>query len=219
MVFNTSIQKKTALLLGIFVLALTTANLLGSKITVLFGVNVSVAIFTYPFTFVVTDIIEEVHGKKTSRFFLLVGALSLIVLFALTAISVSLPAAERFAEGAAAYNTTFKHSLRFILASLTAFVISQSHDIWAFEFWKSRTSGRFLWLRNNLSTIASQGVDTFIFMFLAFYQLTDRFTAGFVVELALTYWAIKILFAVIDTPVVYAGVQWLKKDLPEKKGS
>ena len=107
--------------------------------------------------------------------------------------------------------------MRFILASLVAFILSQTHDIWAFEFWRKKTNGRLLWLRNNLSTIISQGMDTFIFMFLAFYHLTDRFTAGYVAQLALTYWIIKIIFAALDTPVVYAGVQWLKRGSAEKE--
>jgi hypothetical protein len=210
MQFQTPQEKKILLLLGIFILALTTANLLGAKITTLFGVSVSVGIFTYPFTFLVTDIVEEVMGKKVSKLFLHVGIVALILLFGLSALSVALPAAERFADQAAAYNTTFQHSMRFIFASLVAFAISQFHDIWAFNFWKQKSKGRFLWLRNNLSTIVSQGIDTFLFMFLAFYQLTDRFTAGFVTELALTYWAFKIAFALLDTPLVYAGVRWLR---------
>lgn len=202
--------KRILLLLGIFILALTTANVLGSKVTTILGVSVSVGIFTYPFTFVVTDIVEDVFGKELSRQFLIVGIIALILLFALVSLSVALPAAERFADAATAYNSTFTHSMRFIFASLVAFGISQFHDLWAFNFWKKKTGGKMLWLRNNLSTWVSQGIDTFLFMFLAFYKLTDRFTAGFVVELALTYWAFKIAFAILDTPLVYAGVRWLR---------
>ncbi|MFC1598336.1 queuosine precursor transporter [Patescibacteria group bacterium] len=216
--FSKPQEKKALFLLGIFILALTTANLLGSKITTILGVSVSVGIFTYPFTFVVTDVIEDVFGKKVSRQFLLIGVIALALLFALTALSVVLPAADRFADQAAAYNSTFKNSLRFIFASLVAFTISQSHDIWAFSFWKKKTKGRWLWLRNNLSTVVSQGIDTFIFMFIAFYQLTDKFTAGYVVELALTYWAFKVVFAIIDTPLVYAGVRWMKGKSSKSSG-
>ncbi len=212
MVLESRLDKKVFFLLGIFVLSLVTANILGSKITTLFGISVSVGIFTFPFTFIVTDIIEEVLGKKVSKYFLFVGVTALALLFVLTGLSVLVPAAERFADQAEAYNSTFQHSLRFIFASMVAFALGQMHDIWAFEFWKKKTDGKFLWLRNNFSTIVSQGIDTFIFMFLAFYQLTDRFTAGFVFELALTYWLFKIVFALIDTPLVYAGVQWLKTD-------
>lgn len=210
MSFNKPQEKKVLLLMGIFVLSLAAANLLGSKITTIFGISVSVGIFAYPFTFVVTDIIEDVMGKRVSKLFLSVGVVALIILFALTALSVWVPPAERFASQAEAYNTTFQQSLRFIFASLIAFGISQLHDIWAFNFWKQRTKSRWLWFRNNLSTIVSQGIDTMIFMYLAFYQLTDKFTAGYVLQLALTYWAFKVAFAVIDTPLVYAGVRWLK---------
>ncbi len=208
--------KKVMMLLGIFVLALTTANLLGSKVTPIWGVAVSVSIFTYPFTFVVTDIIEEVYGRELSKQFLMTGVVALLLLFAITALSVYLPAHERFADSAEAYSGTFKNSLRFIIASVTAFGISQLHDIWSFEFWKKKTNGKFLWLRNNLSTFVSQGIDTFIFMFIAFYGISDRFTAGFIVELSLTYWAFKLAFAVLDTPLVYAGVRWLRGEVVKK---
>ncbi len=208
--FETIKEKKLLFLLGIFIVALTTANLLGTKITMILGVSVSVGIFTYPFTFVVTDVVEEVWGKAVSRQFLYVGIIALILLFALVSFFVWLPPAERFANQADAYNSTFKNSLRMIAASLIAFTISQSHDIWSFSFWKQRTQGRFLWLRNNLSTMVSQGLDTFIFMFIAFYHMTDKFTALYVTELALTYWAFKIVFSIIDTPLVYAGVRWVR---------
>lgn len=211
MSFQTPQEKKVLFLLGVYVLAMCAANLLGSKVTEIVGISVSVGIFALPFTFVVTDVIEDVMGKKVTRLFLFVGIACLLLLFALTALSVALPAADRFADQAGAYNSTFKNSLRFIVASIIAFGISQSHDIWAFEFWKTKTKGKWLWLRNNLSTAISQGIDTFIFMFIAFYQLTDKFTAAYVVELALIYWAFKIVFALIDTPLVYAGVKWLKR--------
>ncbi len=207
---NSHPGKRVLLLLGVFVLALTTANILGSKITTLFGVSVSVGIFTYPFTFVVTDIIEEVYGKALSKQFLMVGVVALVLLFALVALSVALPAAERFADGAAAYDSTFTHSMRFIFASLVAFAVSQFHDVWAFGFLKKKTNGKMLWLRNNLSTWISQSIDTLLFMFLAFYHLTDKFTTGYVLELSLTYLAFKIAFAILDTPLVYAGVRWLR---------
>ncbi|MFH1426340.1 MAG: queuosine precursor transporter [Candidatus Kerfeldbacteria bacterium] len=204
--------KKIFFLLGIYILALCSANLLGSKVTSLFGISVSVGIFALPFTFVVTDIIEDVFGKKVSRQFLLTGLACLVLLFILTGLSVALPAAERFADQADAYNATFKNSMRFILASIVAFGISQSHDIWAFEFWKKKTSGKMLWLRNNLSTMASQAIDTLLFMFIAFYQLTDKFTVAYILELAVVYWLFKIAFAALDTPLVYAGVKWLKRE-------
>lgn len=203
-------QQKLFLLLAIFILSLATANLLGAKVTSAFGVAVSVAIFTYPFTFTISNIVEEVYGKPMARQFVLAGVIVLVLLFIIVAISVQLPAAERFAERAAAYDKTFGTTLRIITASLIAFALSQFHNIWAFAFWKKHTRGRFLWLRNNYATMVSQAIDTLIFMFIAFYHLTPKFTAAYVLYLCWSYWMFKALFSLVSTPLTYAGVRWLR---------
>jgi len=68
-----------------------------------------------------------------------------------------------------------------------------------------------LWLRNNLSTIVSQFIDSTVFMFVAFYALTPKFTVAFIFSLIIPYYLFKVAFAVLDTPFVYLGVKWLKK--------
>lgn len=204
-----TIQRKTDILLGVFICALVAANLLGGKITTMFGVSVSVGIFAYPLTFLTTDIVAEVHGKSRAKSFVLAGFIATAILFALTVLSVALPAAGRYAYNSE-YVLIFKSSLRIIIASLVAFALSQTHDVWAFHFWKEKTKGKFLWLRNNLSTIISQFIDTTVFMFIAFYQLTPKFDFAFIWALILPYYLFKVLFAILDTPLVYLGVKWLK---------
>jgi hypothetical protein len=209
---------KIKLLLGLFVSLLVAMNLLGSKITQLAGVSVSVAIFMVPLTFLITDIVEEVRGRKLATQFVLIGTISLVILFGFVALSVHLPSHERYSYGTE-YRTIFGSSLRIIVASITGFFLSQIHDVWAFEFWKKQTRGRLLWLRNNLSTMVSQAIDTLVFMMIAFYQVTPMFTFGFIISLAVPYYLFKIAFAVLDTPFVYLGVKWLRRDshLTEKQ--
>jgi uncharacterized integral membrane protein (TIGR00697 family) len=103
-----------------------------------------------------------------------------------------------------------------MLGSLVAFLIAQYHDIWAFNFWKQKTKGRFLWFRNNASTIVSQFIDTTIFMFIAFYMAAPGYDVAFVFALILPYWILKVVVALVDTPFVYMGVRWLK---PRQDGS
>ena len=201
---------KLNLLLGIFVTALIVANLLGVKITELLGVRVSVGIFAFPITFLVTDMVAEVFGKRKAQSFVMAGVFALIVTFLFVLLGVKLPPHE-FYEFNEEYKTIFNSSLRMIVASLIAFALSQLHDVWAFHFWKEKTKGRFLWLRNNFSTVVSQFLDTTIFMFIAFYQISEKFTATFIFSLIIPYWLLKVLFAVIDTPFVYLGVKWLKR--------
>ncbi|KKW44756.1 MAG: Transporter, partial [Parcubacteria group bacterium GW2011_GWA2_56_7] len=183
---------------------------LGGKIIPFLGLSTSVAIFMVPLTFLITDIVEETFGKKVANQFIAVGVISILVILAFTLLFVALPPASRY-DANEAYRTVLGQSARIMTASLIAFVVSQYHDVWAFNFWKQRTGGRFLWLRNNFSTIVSQAIDTLLFMFIAFYHITPKFTALYILSIAIPYYLLKISFAVLDTPFVYLGVRWLKR--------
>lgn len=204
-----NLNNKTNILLGLFVAAIVAANLLGNKITTILGVSVGVGILSYPILFLITDIIEEVHGKEKAKNFVYTGVIAIVFVFILTIISLWLPPASRFTWNQE-YTTVFGISLRIMVASLAAFFISQIHDLWAFNFWKKKTKGRYLWLRNNASTIISQFIDTIIFMFIAFYQVTPKFDVFFIFTLIIPYYMLKILVALCDTPLCYLGVKWLK---------
>jgi len=205
-----SIELKTDLLLGFFVVALVLANTLGTKITSLFGVRVSVGIFFVPLLFLITDIISEVHGKKKATEFVLISIAVLVFTLVMMYFSINLPANETWG-GQEHFAFVFGSSLRMTIASVIAFVLSQFHDVWSFHFWKKKTHGKYLWLRNNLSTAISQFIDTVIFMFIAFYNLTPKFNVLFIISLIIPYWLFKIFFALADTPLCYLGVKWLKK--------
>lgn len=203
------LEIKTNILLAVFVTALVLANVIGSKITTIFGVVTSVGIFAYPITFLITDAVEEVRGKKVSAVFIYTGFVALLVAIVLVWIGIKMPPASFYANNEA-YTTVFGNSIRIIIASMVAFLISQTHDIWAFNFWKQKTHGRFLWLRNNLSTVASQFIDTTLFTFIAFYQMTPAFTVARVFQMIIPYWILKVSFALLDTPFVYILVKWLR---------
>lgn len=204
------LERKTFILLGVFISALILANVLGTKITTIFGISVSVGIFLYPLTFICTDVVAEVRGKKVSRYFIKVGLISLLITFFFILLSIYLPPADRFIFNEE-YKNIFSNSLRIVVASMFAFLISQYHDIWAFHFLKKLTAGKFLWLRNNISTFFSQLIDTTIFMFIAFYMVTPEFNTLFIIQLIIPYWIFKLILAAIDTPFVYLGVKWLRK--------
>jgi len=88
-------EKKTNILLALFIGSLVAANLIGLKIADFIIFEASVGILAFPVTFLITDIIEEVHGKKKAQEFVFLGALTLIFILVLTAIAVGLPYAER----------------------------------------------------------------------------------------------------------------------------
>ena len=83
--------------------------------------------------------------------------------------------------------------------------MSQYHDVWAFNFWRRITKEKHLWLRNNASTLVSQAIDTFLFIFLAFYGVVP------VIPLILGQYFVKLCIALLDTPVVYLFVHLIKK--------
>jgi queuosine precursor transporter len=203
-------EQKINFLKYIFIAAMLLANIVGAKIMTIGNINVSVAIWLLPLLFLITDVLEEVKGQRTVRN--LVFSSAAILLFALLFIQLTvwLSPADRYIHNEA-FVTIFQNSSRIILASIIAFVISQMHDIWAFNFWKKKTHGKYLWLRNNLSTIVSQFIDTTIFIFLAFYQIAPKFDLAFMWQLILPYYLVKLTLALIDTPFVYLGVKWLKK--------
>lgn len=202
---------------ALFVGSIVAANLMGTKIISFFTIagftfTGSVGILLFPLSFLVTDIMTEIWGARTVR--PLVGATVaiLFVILAVTGVATLLPPAERFAELDAAYTTIFRSSLRIILASIVAFALSQTHDVWAFELWRKATKGRMLWLRNNASTMVSQLIDTVVFMLIAFWGTTDRFSFAFVLgSMVPPYYLLKVLTAVADTPLVYLGVRLIRR--------
>lgn len=201
---------KTDFLLGLFISSLILANTLGTKITTILGIRVSVGIFFMPILFLVTDIISEVHGKKKARSFVYISVIILIFTLIMMYVAIIMPANPTWGNQEA-FASVFGASLRMIFASVIAFMLSQLHDVWAFNFLKKKTKGKYLWFRNNVSTWVSQFIDTTIFMFLAFYMVAPKFTAMFIISLIIPYWIFKVVMAIIDTPLVYVGVKWLKK--------
>ncbi|MBU0662749.1 queuosine precursor transporter, partial [Candidatus Micrarchaeota archaeon] len=110
----------------------------------------------------------------------------------------------------AEYALVFGTTLRIFIASIAGFLFSQLHDVWAFHYWKQKTQGKFLWLRNNASTIVSQLIDTVLFMFIAFYAVTPKHDVSYIIALIIPYYLLKVVVAILDTPFVYLGVNWLR---------
>lgn len=210
-------DKKILTLQILFVTCILLANIIGVKIIELGPVNASFGIWLFPLTFLITDILAEVKGKKFVSNLIFSTAIALVFSFIFIQLSIWAEPAERFAETNPAFLTIFKSSSRIIIASVIAFVISQSHDVWAFEFWKQKTKGKHLWLRNNLSTIVSQFIDTVIFIFIAFYQVAPNYDLGFMWKIIWPYYILKVIMALIDTPFVYLGVNWLKEKNNDSK--
>ncbi|MDO8269402.1 MAG: queuosine precursor transporter [Candidatus Levybacteria bacterium] len=207
--FSISKEQRLFILFGLFISFLIAMNVLGGKIIPLGPFSTSVAFLIVPWSFLVTDIVEEVYGKGKAREMIVAGVVALIVFLSFILLFVALPPASRFKQNEE-YNVIFGTSARIVFASITAFLLSQFHDMWSFWKLRSLTKKRFLWFRTNVSTIFSMVIDTFVFMFLAFYMLTPMFTFWFVIQMIIPYLIFKMVWGVASTPLVYLGANWLR---------
>jgi uncharacterized integral membrane protein (TIGR00697 family) len=190
--------------IGLYVGSIVTSIVVAGKLGVVPGfedLSLSASIWVYSATFIFTDVIAEIWGKKTARKAIYAGALMYPLLFATTQFSIEWQPHPSWAENQAAYATTMGTTVRIVIASFSAFVASQLHDVWAFHFWKEKTGGKYLWLRNNASTWTSQLIDTVVFYTVGFYGVFPVLPL-----IGVTYLA-KIAIAALDTPIVY-GVVW-----------
>ncbi len=219
------IDRGFAVLTGIFITSLTAANFLAAKIAMLgkvFGVELLVpaGVVAYAITFTATDIIGEVYGKRAANYVVQAGFITQLLLLFYSWTARAFPPAPFQAGIAATYDRLITSPPNIVLASLAAYLVSQHHDVWAFHYWKRRTEGRWLWLRNNASTAVSQLIDTSIFITLAFAAL-PAVLGGMVVPLALIpntilgQYLVKLGIALLDTPFVYLGVALYRRSWPK----
>ncbi len=201
-------KERLDLLLSLYIAAIMVSELMGAKTFSIGFLTASVAIFVFPLTYVINDILIETAGKKRAISFMQSGMKVLVFLMLFNLLAVALPASGRFASSSDAYNLIFSKSLRMTLASLVAFYLSEKLDIYVFAKIREKLMTKGLWLRSNVSNIVSQFFDTSIFMFLAFYS-GDNF--WFVWQLVIPYWILKCIFSIMETPLTYWGVDWLTK--------
>ena len=192
------------ILLSIFIGSITIASVLASKIIDVFGLFMPAGVLAYSITFICTDVISEIWGKKRAKYTVIGGFIALVSVLILVQISVAWPKAP-FWNNEVAFQTILGSTTRIIIASFIAYLVSQLHDVWAFHFWKKVTKEKHLWLRNNLSTATSQFIDSFLFITIAFYGVMPIW------PLIIGQWVIKIAIAILDTPLIYFVV-WLIRD-------
>lgn len=186
------------LLTGIFCLGLLTSNLFGGKLINILGFTVAGAIITYPLTFLTTDIIGEIWGKKEANDCVKVGVIIQLGFLLVGYLSLKIPSLPVTAALQKSLTAVLNQGARMTLASLGAFTVSQTMDVISFHWLKEKTNGKHKWLRNNASTMSSQFIDTVIFITIAFYGVVDN-----VVIMIFAQYFIKLLLAAADTPFFY----------------
>ena len=205
---NIDKEAKLMILSALFVTFLVAAVLTGSKIIVFFGLTFSAGTLAASLTYLITDVVCEVWGKEQAKKLVLASLIGWIALLGLLYVSIIAPSAP-FWKLQSSYEQIFSTSIRLIIGGFIAYAAAQFHDIWAFNFWKNKTKGKHLWLRNNLSTATSQLINTILIVIIGF--------SGSIPHTALLatifgWWLIKLIIAVCDTPFVYILVRWASRD-------
>ena len=202
-----------------FIAALVVCNLIANKfITIDLGIKtfiISAGVLPYPITFLITDILSEIYGKKKTAQIVWAGFGSSLFVLGVLLLAQQFTAIAGSPVDDETFNKVFGNSWRVIFASMTAYLFAQLIDVRIYHFWKKKTSGKHLWLRNNFSTVFSQLVDTTIVVCVLFLGVRSH---SEIIQFILDGWLFKILCAFIDTPLLYASTALIRNKLDLKFG-
>ncbi|NDV27456.1 queuosine precursor transporter [Desulfovibrio sp. JC010] len=207
MLSSTFERKAFTLLTSLFIGSLVMAAVVSTKIINIFGFYAPAGVLAYSITFIVSDIISEIWGKERANEVIHCGFIALLTAIALSWAALYWTPAP-FWHGQEGFASVLASTPRIVLASLLAYLVSQTNDVRIFHLLRRMTGGKHLWLRNNLSTIVSQLIDSTIFVTVAFYGVMP------VTDIIIGQWVAKVAIAFLDTPLVYAGVSLLRQRTP-----
>jgi uncharacterized integral membrane protein (TIGR00697 family) len=214
------LAQRIYLLLGaLFITSLVVSNLIFQKFFYWHPLNleifgsklfeISVGILPYPITFLITDLISEIYGKKRANDIVIVGIFASLFSLLIIYTASIVPATSWSPVNDSLFNTVFGNSTIAVFASMFTYLFAQFVDIQIYHFWKRITKGKHLWLRNNFSTWFSQFVDTLtIILLLCSFGIIDW--ANFK-GLLISGFLFKVLIAALDTPFLYLGVYLFRK--------
>jgi len=189
-------------------IAIIVTNIQVLKLVDLFSIGATLGNVVYATSFLATDILSENYGKKSATKAVLIGFMALFASTLLLQFALWFsPAADDWAQPH--LQAVFGLLPRIALASLTAFGVSQTHDVWAYNFWKNKKpESKYIWIRNNASTMVSQLLDSVVFTFIAFLGV---YPLPVVIEILISTYLFKWVVSAADTPFVYLAAK-LKRD-------
>ena len=213
-------------LAGLFITNAVTAELISNKLIQIplswqflgkqFGPFITIiGILPWPVVFLLTDLMNEFYGQKAVRRLSWITSALIAYCFLIVGISMSIPALEipgsKLATNSA-YNLVFGQAQAVIVGSIVAFLVSQLLDAFLFEKIKQRTGNKFIWLRSTGSTMISQLIDSYIVLYIGFV-LPGAMTLETYFEVAPTNYILKMLIAILLTPLIYLGHYLVKRYL------
>ena len=194
------------ILTGIFTASLIASNLLGSRLLNIFDVTVSLGIFVFPFTYLSADIITELYGKKTALKVVRAGILLQIYVLFFIYLGTLFPSSPH-RNTDEAYQMMFSLTPRMVIASITAYSVSQVLDIRLFSYLRESSRMKSVVLRANIAAYLSQLIDTLLFIgiflggTLPFSALMKTFCVSYVA---------KVIVTTFDSPFVKLGVSFFQ---------
>ena len=194
-------------LAAIFVTLLVTSNIIAVKLIEVYGRILPAAIVLFPMTYILGDIFTEVYGFRFARRVIWLGFMCNAVAVVGFWIGGVLPAAS-FWEGQDSYDAILGYTPRLLLASFAGYLVGEFANSIVLARLKVATEGRMLWARTIGSTLVGQGLDSAVFITLAFIGTV---TSGSLVELVITVWVFKVVYEAAATPLTYAVVGYVKR--------
>lgn len=190
-------ESNLLLLNGIFITSLIVANILASKVVTIWGFVLPAAVVAYPLTFLMTDVIGEIWGKEEANRAVRNGFICQAISLILISLAILLPVAP-FADNQAEFQAILGQSFRVVFASMIGYLIAQCNDVFIFHKLKEKCNGKHKWLRNNVSTLLSQLLDTAVFITIAFIGIVPN-----IFTMILSQYVVKAAYALLDTPFFY----------------
>jgi queuosine precursor transporter len=192
---------------AVFVTCLLIANIIAVKLVTIFGLTVPAAIIIFPISYICGDILTEVYGYRQARQVIWLGfACNLLAVVAIWA-GQALPGAG-FWDAQPAYERILGFTPRLLLASFCAYLVGEFTNSYVLAKMKVWTQGRMLWTRTIGSTVVGEGLDSLIFLSIAFWGIIP---AGGLVSAVVTQWLFKVAYEILATPLTYIVVNFLKR--------
>lgn len=199
------ISPRFVVITALFVTCLITANVVAVKLVGLGSAVVPAAIFVFPFSYVFGDVLTEVYGYAWARRVIWLGFFCNLVFVFFVWLGQILPPAD-FWPNQVAYESILGYIPRILVASFAGYLVGEFVNSYVLSRLKVVTGGRWLWIRTIGSTVLGQGLDTALFIMIAFAG-----TAAFDPAIILYHWGAKVGIEVAATPLTYAVVGWLKR--------
>ena len=192
---------------AVFATTLVVSNIIAVKIAGFAGLTISVSFVLFPISYIFGDILTEVYGYAAARRVIWLGfACNVLAVIAIW-LGQILPSAS-FWENQAAYETILGATPRLLVSSFIAYLFGEFLNSYVLAKLKVATAGRWLWLRTITSTVVGQGVDSVIFITLAF---VGTMAGGDLARTIVTQWLAKSAYEALATPLTYAAVGYLKR--------